>query len=85
MHIEHIAIWTNQLEVQKTFYAAYFSAHVGSKYTNPNTRFESYFLTFTSGARLEIMQAPRCSNCPGNCPDDGIRPSRFFGRFQGTS
>lgn len=58
MHIEHIAIWTNQLEVQKTFYAAYFSAQVGPKYKNPNTHFESYFLTFASGARLEVMQAP---------------------------
>ncbi len=58
MHIEHIAIWTEQLEAQKTFYETYFSARAGQKYTNPNTHFESYFLTFASGARLELMQAP---------------------------
>jgi lactoylglutathione lyase len=58
MRIEHIAIWTNQLEVQKAFYETYFSARAGQKYTNPKTHFESYFLTFASGARLELMQAP---------------------------
>ena len=58
MHIEHIAIWTRQLEAQKTFYQVYFSALAGPKYTNPKTHFESCFLTFATGARLELMQAP---------------------------
>ncbi|MFT3893726.1 MAG: VOC family protein [Anaerolineales bacterium] len=58
MYIEHIAIWTNQLEIQKTFYETYFSAQAGKKYTNPKTHFESYFLSFVSGARLELMQIP---------------------------
>ncbi len=58
MHIEHIAIWTNQLEAQKAFYETYFSATAGRKYTNPKTHFESYFLTFATGARLELMQIP---------------------------
>lgn len=58
MHIEHIGIWTRQLEAQKTFYETYFSAQAGPKYTNPKTYFESYFLVFANGARLEIMQAP---------------------------
>ena len=58
MRIEHIAIWTHQLEVQKVFYENYFSARAGQKYTNPITHFESYFLTFVSGARLELMQVP---------------------------
>ncbi len=58
MHIEHVAIWTRQLEALKTFYETYFSAQSGGKYTNPKTRFESYFLTFACGARLELMQAP---------------------------
>jgi lactoylglutathione lyase len=58
MHIEHIAIWTRQLEAQKTFYEIYFSARAGPKYANPETHFESYFLTFATGARLELMQAP---------------------------
>ena len=58
MHIEHIAIWTRQLEALKTFYETYFAARVNQKYTNPKTGFESYFLTFDSGSRMEIMQRP---------------------------
>ena len=58
MHIEHIAIWTRQLEALKTFYETYFAAHAIQKYTNPKTHFESYFLTFDIGPRLELMQRP---------------------------
>jgi len=58
MHIEHIAIWTQQLEALKTFYETYFAARANQKYTNPKTGFESYFLTFDSGSRMEIMQRP---------------------------
>ena len=58
LHIEHIAIWTCQLEALKTFYETYFLAHAGLKYTNPKTHFESYFLTFAAGSRLELMQRP---------------------------
>lgn len=58
MHIDHIAIWTSQLETQKAFYETYFAVRGGEKYTNPNTGFQSYFLTFPDGARLEVMQRP---------------------------
>jgi lactoylglutathione lyase len=58
MHIEHIAIWTKQLESLKAFYETYFSAKASQKYSNPHTHFESYFLSFANGARLELMQAP---------------------------
>jgi len=56
MHIEHIAIWTNQLEVLKEFYTLHLGAKAGQKYTNIIKRFSSYFLEFDSGSRLEIMQ-----------------------------
>ncbi|MEQ9425163.1 MAG: VOC family protein [Cyclobacteriaceae bacterium] len=56
MYIEHIAIWTHQLEVLRDFYCKYFNAKSNSKYVNPAKKFTSYFLTFDSGARLEIMQ-----------------------------
>ncbi len=58
MHIDHIAIWTCQLETQRAFYETYFIARAGEKYTNHNTGFASYFLTFPDGARLEVMQRP---------------------------
>ena len=56
MRIEHIAIWTNQLETMRDFYEKCFNGRSNAKYTNPRTGFQSYFITFDDGARLELMQ-----------------------------
>ncbi|MEM6281384.1 MAG: VOC family protein [Chloroflexota bacterium] len=56
MRIEHVALWTHDLECSRTFYETYFGATSGEKYTNVKNQFASYFLTFDSGARLELMQ-----------------------------
>lgn len=66
MKIDHIAIYTHQLEALRAFYAKHFGATSHDKYVNPNTGFESYFLRFGSGARLELMQKP---GIPGNAND----------------
>lgn len=58
MKIEHIAIYTKDLEKSKEFYEKYFYAKSSEKYRNPITEFESYFLSFDEGARLEIMYLP---------------------------
>jgi lactoylglutathione lyase len=58
MRIEHIAIWTHDLERLRSFYETYFAGRANAKYVNPRKQFESYFLTFAAGARLEIMQTP---------------------------
>lgn len=58
MYIEHIAIWTRDLEGLKQFYETYFGAVAGEKYINPTKQFESYFLRFDKGARLELMRRP---------------------------
>lgn len=58
MKIEHIALWTQDIERLKEFYVRYFGARPNDKYVNPSYGFESYFLTFETGARLEIMQMP---------------------------
>lgn len=58
MRIEHVALWTSNLENMKEFYEEFFDGEVGSKYVNPKTHFESYFIAFESGARLEIMRKP---------------------------
>lgn len=58
MNLEHIAIWTHQLEALRTFYETYFGAQSNEKYVSDkdfNGTFSSYFLSFESGARLEIM------------------------------
>lgn len=66
MKIEHVAIWTGDIEKMKEFYTGYFDGIAGGKYVNPNKSFESYFIEFDSGARLEIMQMP---NIPMNLND----------------
>lgn len=55
MHIDHIALWTHDLERCKRFYVSYFGATAGSGYVNPQKGFESCFLSFSNGARIEVM------------------------------
>jgi lactoylglutathione lyase len=55
MRIDHIAVWTGHLERMKEFYVEFFGGQPGNKYVNSRTGFESYFITFDCGARLEIM------------------------------
>jgi lactoylglutathione lyase len=56
MHINHIAIWTNDLERLKEFYSKYFGCTASNRYDNTAKQFSSYFLSFDDGARIEIMQ-----------------------------
>lgn len=58
MKIEHLAIWTRDLERMKEFYIRYFHAVAGNKYFNPKKQFTSYFLSFAEGPRIELMQMP---------------------------
>ena len=58
MHIEHLAIWVKDIEKMKDFYTRYFRAKAGEKYVNPKKQFESYFLQFEKGPRLELMYMP---------------------------
>ena len=58
MRIEHIALYVNDLEGAKNFFCTYFKAQSNEGYHNKTTGFRSYFLTFTDGARLEIMTRP---------------------------
>ncbi|WP_419494862.1 VOC family protein [Chryseobacterium bernardetii] len=58
MKIEHIAVWVKDLEKTRIFYQKYFGAISNEKYVNPVKNFESYFLSFDNGCRLEIMTKP---------------------------
>ena len=62
MKIEHIAIWTKNLEAMREFYTHYFGVEAGPKYKNVSKDFESYFLQFEDGARLELMHMPDIPN-----------------------
>ena len=61
MKIEHIAIWTMDLEKMKTFYLKFFDLSSNAKYYNPKKKFSSYFLAFENGARIELMHRPDIS------------------------
>jgi lactoylglutathione lyase len=66
MFIDHIAIYTDQLEVLRNYYTRYFGATSNNMYFNEKKQFRSYFLTFESGARIEIMSLP---GIPDNAND----------------
>jgi lactoylglutathione lyase len=53
--IEHIGVWVRDIDVAAAFYARYFDARIGAPYRNPRKEFESRFLEFGTGARLELM------------------------------
>ncbi len=56
MRIEHIAVWTNDIDRLADFYATYFEALAGPRYVNAAKGFASRFLSFAGGARLELMK-----------------------------
>ncbi|HWN47727.1 MAG TPA: VOC family protein, partial [Steroidobacteraceae bacterium] len=56
MRIEHVGLWVSDIDRVAAFYAKYFRARVGELYQNPRKGFESRFLEFGTGARLEIMK-----------------------------
>ena len=60
--IEHIAMYVNDLEGAKEFFEKYFNPKSNKKYHNIKTGFQSYFLSFDGGARLEIMSKPNVSD-----------------------
>ena len=66
MTLEHAAIWTTELEAMKAFYVHFFEGKANQKYTNSSNGFESYFISFAGGARLELMQKP---GIPANAND----------------
>jgi len=54
--IAHVALWTRDVERIRDFYVRHFGARAGEPYRNPARGFDSCFLEFEGGARLEIMR-----------------------------
>jgi lactoylglutathione lyase len=73
MTLEHVAIWTDQLETLKDFYVQYFDGIANNVYINEQKQFRSYFVRFASGARLEIMSRP---DIPANLNDTIVKQYR---------
>ena len=61
MRIDHIALWTTNLDRCTRFYVDYFGATVGSRYVNATKGFESCFISFGDGARIEVMTTTKLS------------------------
>ena len=57
MKIEHIAVYTRNLDALRDFYQTYFGASSNHRYQS-KSGMQSYFLTFDDGARLELMWLP---------------------------
>ncbi len=58
VRIEHVALYVRDLEGMKKFYEVYFGAVSNELYHNKSRGFQSYFLSFEGGARLELMTLP---------------------------
>lgn len=62
MKINHVAMYVRDLEASRLFYERYFAATANSRYHNPKTGLQTYFLAFPGNAvRLEIMTRPEVS------------------------
>ena len=55
-NISHTGLYVTDLEKMKEFYVSVFKAKAGNKYVNMEKRFSSYFIKFSSGAQIELMQ-----------------------------
>jgi lactoylglutathione lyase len=64
LRIEHIAFWTEDVERLAEFYGKYFGAKPGSSYVNSAKGFESRFLSFDGGARIEVMKSSKLAPVP---------------------
>ncbi len=64
MKLEHVAIWTVDIELMRAFYEKYFGGRSSPRYVNERKRFTSYFLTFPGGGRLELMHRPDIQRIP---------------------
>ena len=72
MKIDHIALYVKDLEVSKAFYETFFGAKSNELYHNPKTDLHTYFLSFDSGARLEIMWRPNLSERLNKIMNEGL-------------
>lgn len=50
----------------RLFYVKYFGCIANAKYENTSNRFESYFLNFKNGARIELMKMPQIPDNANN-------------------
>ena len=65
MRIEHLAIYTRDLDRLRDFYVRYFGGASNERYRSKSgSGMESYFISFDGGARLELMSLPALEDAP---------------------
>lgn len=62
MKIEHIAMYVKDIEAAKEFFVKYLGGTSNDGYHNNTTDFQSYFISFDDGARLELMTRPELAD-----------------------
>ena len=77
MQLAHIALYVQDLEGMKDFYVQHFGATANAKYHNPKTGLQPYFLSFSSGSRLELMTRPCLTPRQQNSPALGYNHIAF--------
>ena len=68
--IEHVALWTEELERLRNFYEEFLGGRASALYRNEATEFESYFVEFDGGPRLELMRTPDVAHRAGDGHQD---------------
>ena len=77
MIIEHVAVYVNDLEGVRDFFLRYFGGSLNSGYYNERTGFRSYFISFDSGSRLELMTRPEIADMPRDTAQMGYAHIAF--------
>lgn len=62
VRIEHVAMYVADLEKAKEFFEKYLGGTANELYHNRTTDFQSYFISFDDGARLEVMTKPEITD-----------------------
>ena len=62
MTIEHVALYVDDLEAARDFFATYLDGRSNDGYHNSRTGFRSYFISFDGSARLELMTKPEMAD-----------------------
>lgn len=58
MKLDHIALWTKQIEVMVDFYEKYFDGKADEMYVDEEENISCCYIIFTEGSKLELIQGP---------------------------
>ncbi len=70
MKIEHVALYARDLDALLRFYVERLGARPGPRYENRERGFSSYFVSFASGCRLELMSLASLIESPASVGGD---------------